>query len=255
MDHNCGCGMDLGLASEVQQLLLPKSSPVCNWCCIGSKNRMAQGLGGDYFDFITMPDECQLLFIGDVTGHGVQASVVMALLYGFLHRATTNACTPLETIRQVNGFLQSFATRSKEFDHFFTTTLFFSIIDPDSYEMHYVNAGHPAPMVRRGDTLHYLTPTAQPLGFFDDIQVEMRTFQFEKEDRFLLFTDGITETFNEQAQIFGRQRLEKILHSHRGDHLEFLEEIFRGLKAFGAVDPPEDDCTAIVIDFHGGFGG
>src|SRR5512133_1698698 len=61
---------DLDLAEKIQQLLLPKSSPSCTWCCIGVKNRMAARLGGDYFDFITMPDECQSLFIGDVTRHG-----------------------------------------------------------------------------------------------------------------------------------------------------------------------------------------
>ncbi|BCR03662.1 serine phosphatase [Desulfuromonas versatilis] len=253
MAHQCGCGLDLNLASEVQQLLLPKSSPLCNWCCIGARNRMANGLGGDYFDFIEMPDQCQMVFLGDVTGHGLQASVVMSLLYGFLHRSTRNGCKPIDTILQVNEFLQRFAQRSREYDHFFSTTLFFSIIDPDTLQMHYVNAGHPAPMVLRGDRVQLLTPTAQPLGFFDDLQVEMRSFQFEKEDRFLLFTDGITEATDGAQTMYGRQRLEGILRSHRGDHMEFLEEIFDDLRDFGAMDPPEDDCTAIVIDFHGGL--
>ena len=70
---------DLDLAGQVQRLLFPKSSPICDWNCIGVKNRMARSLGGDYFDFITMPDNCQIVFIGDVTGHGLHASVVMSL--------------------------------------------------------------------------------------------------------------------------------------------------------------------------------
>ena len=86
---------DVDLASSVQQLLFPKSSPVCSWCCIGVKNRMANGLGGDYFDFITMPDDCQTLLVGDVTGHGLSASVVMSLIYGFIHRAALESCSPL----------------------------------------------------------------------------------------------------------------------------------------------------------------
>ena len=80
--------LNVKLAAEVQELLFPKSSPLCEWCCMGVKFRMAQGLGGDYFDFITAPDGCQFIMIGDVTGHGLHASVVMSLLYGFIYRAS-----------------------------------------------------------------------------------------------------------------------------------------------------------------------
>lgn len=251
-EYGC-CGLDVDLASEVQQLLFPKSSPVCSWCCIGVKNRMARGLGGDYFEFITLPDECQVVFVGDVTGHGLHASVVMSLLYGFIHEAAAKGCEPRETVAQANGFLRSFAKRSEELDHYFSTTLFFSIIDPATLEMHYVNAGHVAPLVRRGDRIHCLETTASPLGFFDGPELEMRSFRFERGDRLLLYTDGLTEAFNDRGQVFGRERLEEVLLSHQGDHLEFLEALFQSLRAFGASEPPEDDCTAIVIDLHGPF--
>ena len=134
--------LELDLAEKVQQLLLPKSSPVCTWCCIGVKNRMAAGLGGDYFDFITMPDECQSLFIGDVTGHGLHASVVMSLIYGFIHRAALGTCAPLELMQQVNEFLVDFSRRSQTIDQYFSSSLFYGIINPGTLNMHYVNAGH-----------------------------------------------------------------------------------------------------------------
>jgi len=75
---------ELALAHKIEDLLFPKSSPLCTWCCIGVRNQMADELGGDYFDFINMPDGCQTLFIGDVTGHGLHASIVMSLVYGYL---------------------------------------------------------------------------------------------------------------------------------------------------------------------------
>lgn len=253
MAEYSSCGLDVDLASEVQQLLFPKSSPVCSWCCIGVKNRMARGLGGDYFEFITMPDDCQVIFIGDVTGHGLHASVVMSLLYGFIHESAARGCEPLETVSAVNRFLQIFAQRSEKLDHYFSTTLFYSIIDPDSLMMHYVNAGHVAPMVRRGDRIFYLDSSAQPLGFFDGPEMKMRSFRFAKGDRLLLYTDGLTEAFDERGRAFGYKRLEEVLLSHQGDHLEFLEQLFQTLKDFGASDPPGDDCTAIVIDLHGPF--
>jgi len=254
MDREGQITLDVDLASEVQQLLFPKSSPVCDWCCIGVRNRMARGLGGDFFEFITMPDECQVVFIGDVTGHGLHASVVMSLLYGFIHEAAAKGCSPRETAHQANAFLRTFAKRSERLDHYFSTTLFFGVIEPRSLAMHYVNAGHVAPMVRRRDRIHRLDPTAQPLGFFDRPEIGMGEFHLQKDDRLFLFTDGIPEAFNARGKAFGLERLETILLSHRGDHLDFLDRVFTSLREFGAEDPPEDDCTSIVIDLHGPFG-
>lgn len=250
-----GCDFDVDLASEVQQLLFPKSSPVCDWCCIGVKNRMARGLGGDYYDFIPMPDDCQVVFLGDVTGHGLHASVVMSLLYGFIHESAAKGCTPLDTVSQVNSFLRTFAKRSEKVDQYFSTTLFYSVIEPESLMMHYVNAGHVAPMVLRGRGIHHLDATGQPLGFFDDPEMVVRSFRFERGDRLFLYTDGLTEAFDGRGRVFGGDRLEKVLLSCRGDHLEFLDQVFQNLKNFGITDPPEDDCTAIVIDLHGPFYG
>ena len=142
--------IDMLLAGEVQALLFPKISPACNWCCIGVENHMAAVLGGDFYDFITLEDGCQALLIGDVTGHGLHASIVMSLVYGYLHRAVQGVCDPLATVNELNRFLRSFAKRSARYDHFFSTTLFFGVIDPNSLSMRYVSAGHPTGLVRRG---------------------------------------------------------------------------------------------------------
>ncbi len=250
MQKHCGCGIDLDLATHVQQLLLPKTSPLCSWCCIGTQNRMAQGLGGDFFDFITLPEGKQAIFIGDVTGHGLHASLVMSLLYGFIHRFSTEACSPVELVRQGNYFLQSFAARSREFDHFFSSTLFCGIIDPRTLRMEFVNAGHPAPIVRRAGEILTLPSTGPPIGFFDFPEIGMGTFDFRKGDRFLLFTDGLTDSINAEGSFFGRERLYELMLRHPGDHLTFLDDLFRTLQDFGEADYPSDDCTAIIIDFQ-----
>ena len=242
--------LDLDLASKVQRLLFPKSSPSCDWCRMGVKNRMALGLGGDFFEFIALPDGCQVVFLGDVTGHGLQASVVMSLLYGYLHRASTSGCLPKQIVAEANDFLQFFAKRSRKFDHYFSATLFYSIIDPASLMMIYVNAGHVAPLVKRGQEIFALQPTASPLGYFSDPELEVETFQFEADDRLLLYTDGISDSFNTNGESFGSQRIEQLLLNHPDPNLEFLDRLFDALKEFGATDPPDDDCTAIVIDLH-----
>ncbi|MDO3376864.1 PP2C family protein-serine/threonine phosphatase [Geoalkalibacter halelectricus] len=241
---------DNDLAGKIQQLLLPKAPPLCSWCCIGVKNRMAVGVGGDYFDFLPTHDGCQMVMIGDVTGHDVAASVVMALLYGYIHRSIEEVCSPLDTVKRVNNFLKNFGERCQIYDHLFSSTLFFGVIVPDSMEMHYVNAAHPAPLVRRADALFELEPSAPLIGFFDVPEDAVRTFRFEKHDRLFLYTDGITETANDQGEHFGAQRLKTLLEQHQGDHQEFLDELFDALMQFNDATAPRDDCTAIVMDFH-----
>lgn len=244
--------MDYELAEKVQQLLLPKSSPLCNWCCIGVRNRMAVGLGGDYFDFITMPDECQSLFIGDVTGHGLHASVVMSLIYGFIHRAAMGACNPLELVQQVNRFLIDFSERSQTIDQYFSSSLFYGIISPETLNMHYVNAGHVPGLLLRNGAVTELPSTGPPIGFFAAPEMHLQTFSLAKNDRLFLFTDGLVETADATGKLFGLSRLKKLLKSHAdADHLEFLEFIFKAHLDFGQTEQPDDDCSAIVIDFHG----
>jgi len=250
MSHHCDCSIDLELASKVQQLLFPKSSPVCSWACIGVKYRMANALGGDYFDFISLPDGCQALFVGDVTGHGVHASVVMALLYGFIHHSARDQCDPPELVSQANAFLRTFAERSVKFDHYFSSTLFYGVIDPETYQLHYVNAGHPAPLVRRGNEVLQLEVTAPPIGFFEHPEISLGSFQLQRNDRLLMYTDGITEVFDPEQQCFGQRRLAEVLRRNQGDHLEFLDALYAELMEFGVQEDLTDDCTAIVLDLH-----
>ncbi len=253
-DRHTSLPIDMLLAGEVQALLFPKSSPLCNWCCIGVENHMAAVLGGDYYDFIPLGDGCQALLIGDVTGHGLHASIIMSLVYGYLHRAVQGTCDPLATVTELNCFLRSFAKRSSLYDHFFSTTLFFGVIDPDSLSMRYVSAGHPTGLVRRGDSLLKLVTTGHPLGYFDQPDLEEQTFRFEVNDRLLLYTDGLVDGLDPAGNVFGATRLETALASLQGDHLECLEGVFDALRGHLAGQPTVDDCTAIILDMHP-FGG
>ena len=240
---------DLDLAGQIQQLLFPKSSPQCSWCSIGVQNRMVRELGGDFFDFITMPDQCQSLILGDVTAHGLAASVVMSLIYGYLHRASTGECSPRETALGVNHFLTTFAERSKRLDYFFSTTLFFGIIHPQTLKMHYVNCGQTPPLVRQNGKIKQLPPTAPPLGFFRQPTIDLGSFQFQPGDRLLLYTDGLTETMNSVGEQFGIKRLARLLMELQIDHLEFLEYLFSQNMVFSQQTENEDDRTAIILDF------
>ncbi len=254
-----GCGgkglvidpFELRLAREVERLLFPKSSHVCTWNCIGAKNRMAGVLGGDYFDSILLPDGRMAIVIGDVTGHGLHASVVMSMLYGYIHHAALELIEPRELALQVNAFLTHFAERSQTFDLYFSTTFFMGIIDPRTLEMKYVNAGHVPPLIRRAPDIIELTPTTNPLGYFGTLDIPPASVILEKGDRLLLYTDGIVEAGNPSGTLFGLGRLKEHLAVDVSDHLVMLDRIFASLEGFGAADPPEDDCTLLVVDIRG----
>jgi serine phosphatase RsbU (regulator of sigma subunit) len=211
---------------------------------------MAEGLGGDFFDFLPTADGCQAVMIGDVVGHGPSAALVMGLLYGYIHARLQVVCSVHHVVERANAFLKLFAARSQTHDHLFSATLFFGIINPMTLKLDYINAGHPPPLVRRGDEILALKSSTPPLGFFEVPENSVRTFQFQKHDRWLLYTDGITETAGANEELFGRQRLDNLLLSHEGDHLEFLDALLQAVMAFDVQARPQDDCTAIVIDFH-----
>jgi sigma-B regulation protein RsbU (phosphoserine phosphatase) len=211
---------------------------------------MAEVLGGDFYDFIELDNGSQVLFIGDVTGHGLHASVVMSLVYGFIHRAVREECSPLEVVAELNSFLRTFARRSEVLDHFFSATLFFGVIDPNSLLMDYVNAGHPAGLVRRDDDLFRLPATGHPVGYFDQPVFRLSRFQFARCDRLLLYTDGLLDSSNALGEMFGADRLDSVFRRLDGDHKIFLERLFIEIENFLAGQAPFDDCTAIVVDLH-----
>jgi serine phosphatase RsbU (regulator of sigma subunit) len=241
--------LSVKLAGEVQKLLMPKSSPSCSWCCMAARSRMANVLGGDFYDFIELDNGCQVLFVGDVTGHGLHASVVMSLVYGFIHRALQQRCSQQSVVADLNTFLRKFAQRSALLDHFFSTTLFFGVIDPKTMTMHYINAGHPAGLVRRKGGLLRLPATSHPVGYFEQTEFQEETFQLADNDRLLLYTDGLVDSSNPHGEMFGVERLDEAFGRLDGDSMVFLQLLFDEIGDYLAGQPAFDDCTAIVIDF------
>lgn len=241
---------EVKLAGDVQNLLLPKNAPSCRWLSMAARNRMANVLGGDFYDIIELEDGCLVLFVGDVTGHGLHASVVMALVYGFMHRAVQGVCDPFEVVSALNRFLRTFAQRSERLDYFFSSTLFFGVIDPQSKIMSYINAGHPAGLVKRGEDLLRLPVTSHPVGYFEQANFQVDSFQFADQDRLLLYTDGVIDSSNSQGDMFGAERLDRAFQRQEGNHRVLLDSLFDEIRDFVEGQPLFDDCTVIVLDFH-----
>ncbi len=238
---------DLLLAARLQASLLPRNCPEdCPHHRVEAVNRMCGGVGGDFYDFIRINGDQIAVVIGDVVGHGIRASLIMAQIMGFLRTEKDRVGRPLQMLDTLNMMLIDTGLRS---DSVITCTMFYLVIDAPTGTGFFVNAGHPRPILLGNDA-------ADPIRFggtdlflgMDEFSPEECCHTFETGDRLVLYTDGIVEA-GAPAEIFGDERLLAAVADHRR---AAPEECARGI--LDAVDGYRgernmtDDETVIVID-------
>ena len=247
---------ELSIAKEVQARLFPQTRPVMRTLEYAGMCIQARHVGGDYFDFLVLgrsagnpnggsvaASQCRLgLMVGDVSGKGIAAALLMANLQANVRSQTSMAVEHPECmLASVN---ELFFANSAEGSY---ATLFFAEYDDCSGMLRYANCGHlPGLVLRRDDSMVRLEATGRPLGLFGAWDCGMQSFQMEQGDTLLLYTDGVTECFDAQEEEFGEERLIEALRRHRGrSSLEMMESIVEELRGFGAEEQ-HDDITLIV---------
>jgi sigma-B regulation protein RsbU (phosphoserine phosphatase) len=234
---------ELRLASRIQSDLLPKEPPKIPGYDIAGRSIPAQMVGGDYFDFIGMEGGRLALCLGDVSGKGLPASLLMANVQATLRGQTLLSPSARECIHRANRLLYQ-STSSEKF-----VTLFYGILDPDCHTLCFSNAGHENPFL--------LSETRDParlseggvvLSIMEDFPFEEKTIPLTPGDIMVVFSDGITEAINPSQELFGEERLAALLQQHRGESAaEIIESIIRGVKQHAAAAPQMDDMTIIVV--------
>lgn len=232
---------ELEVARELQRELLPSVPPeVPGWEFVFSY-RTANTIGGDYYDFIRVGDGRLAVVIGDASGHGIAAGLLMAIASSAIKLAIDIDPTPAAVARFVNRALCRSGT-NRAF-----MTLFFGLLDPATGRLDFVVAGHPYPMLRRGDgEILELGEGGMPLGIRDELESPTGTVVIEQGDRLLLHTDGIAETLNPSDDDYGYPRLERALRlggSARAIH----DRIVRDVASFQGDAPARDDRSLIVV--------
>jgi phosphoserine phosphatase RsbU/P len=196
---------DLDFATQVQLGFLPKSRPRVDHYAFADYYDAAQRIGGDYFDYIEMPDGRVAITIGDVAGKGMPAALLMARLYSSTRfQLLTHADLP----RAVSGLNAEIA--SSGLGHRFITFLVM-VIDPATHRVSVVNAGHLSPLIRRRDGSVHETgrdESCLPLGIIPDLECHESHFDLAPGELVIAYTDGVTEAMNSQREIYGRKRLE-----------------------------------------------
>jgi serine phosphatase RsbU (regulator of sigma subunit)/predicted enzyme related to lactoylglutathione lyase len=239
---------ELEIAKQVQARLFPQSSPPLKTLDYAGICIQAKHVGGDYYDFLALGNQRLGLVIGDIAGKGIAAALLMANLQANLRSQFLLARDqPQLFLQSVNRlFFQN--TPDSAY-----ATVFFADYDDQARRLRYANCGHLSGiLLRRNGHVERLHSTATVLGLFEDWQSSTVDCQLAPGDIFALYTDGVTESFNEAQEEFGEDRLIESLQ--RNAHLHpkaLLSSVITEIKSFSPHEQ-YDDITLIVARCHEG---
>ena len=236
---------ELEIAREVQEHLFPQRLPAVPGLEYSGQCRPAREVGGDYYDFLELPGGRFGIAIGDVSGKGVGAALMMASLEASLRALASVVEDPAELMERVSGLLYQASSANRY------ATLFYACYDPPSRRLSYVNAGHNPPVVLRscGDAFQvFRLETGGPVIGLLQHSYERGIFSHEPGDLLVLFTDGVSESMNARFEEWGEERLidfAKICYALPSS--EGLGRILSAAQAFAAGASQHDDMTLVVL--------
>ncbi len=241
---------DIEIAKNVQNYLFPKNLPANDKIEIAAFYQPCQTVGGDYYDYIPLENSNQFVVaIADVSGKGIPAAILMSNFQAALRTVSRTAKDPKQVIHELNYQL----AQSANGENFIT--FFLAVYDYETKVLRYVNAGHNPPILFNGSAkAERLTEGTTILGAFDPLPfLNMGTIENLDEFSLFLFTDGLTETFDEAEEEFGSERLEKYLIDHYGEPLQELHNgLIKELDQFRAGKSFTDDLTFLSCKVKNG---
>ena len=233
---------ELDIAKQVQARLFPQNLPPMRTLEYAGVCMQARQVGGDYYDFLNLGESRLGLVIGDISGKGIAAALLMANLQANLRSQCAVALNqPERLLRTVNQVFRDNTTESAY------ATLFFGEYDDESRRLQYVNCGHlPALLLRADDSVERLESTATVVGLFEDWDCSIGKRQLFPGDVLAVYTDGVTESFADNGEDFGEHRLIDVLRRNRRSSPENL--IASVLDAVQKFSPREqhDDITVTI---------
>jgi serine phosphatase RsbU (regulator of sigma subunit) len=233
---------ELKIAQLIQQQFLPKSVPDLPSWHVAAFYRPARTVGGDFYDFISLPDGRVMVVIGDVTDKGVPAALVMASTHALLRGAAPRLISPGEVLAQVNDLLCADIPA-----HMFVTCLAL-VLDPATGRLVFANAGHDVPYVRTAGGVAELRARGMPLGLMPQMAYEEKTFQLQPGDHVLLHSDGLAEAHDPGREMFGFPRVAALVGGSAGGEA-LIDACLARLSEFtGPEHEQEDDITLVTIE-------
>ena len=236
---------EIAIAREIQQRLLPNSFPELKDFDIYGLNIPSRQVGGDYFDCFLVHERRLVVAIGDVSGKGVGASLLMSNLHAGLHTLLQSGADIRTIVKRLNDLIYA----NTNFDKFIT--FFYAEIDPAAKTMTYVNAGHNPPYIFHADgSFELLEKGGLLLGMMPDVEYETGEVLLRPGDRLVTFTDGVTEAQAVNGDMYEEERLEELIARAvaQGMNIRQLADVLiKELEAFSHGAPQADDITMLGL--------
>ncbi len=236
---------ELRIAAEIQQALLPEPRRKGEFFEAVGQSVPCRSIGGDFFDYVDLPNGAFGFAVGDVAGKGAPAALLTAVLQGVFASQASSGSSPSETLSRVNIALIRRAIESR-----FATALY-AVIGSKG-ELTYCNAGHNPPMVFGKNGVERLEKGGLILGLFEHATFEEGTATLYPGDLLVAFSDGVTEALSTEGEEYGEQRLLDCVQANREKSVaELLDSIFASVREFTAGAVQSDDVTALVLRYDG----
>lgn len=233
----------LRLAHDIQIALLPSAAPDLPGYALAGASLPAQEIGGDYFDYISLSHGELGLCVGDVSGKGLPASLLMANVQATLRGQAPWNERAGRCLEEVNRLLCQ-RIRKGTF-----VTLWYGMLDPAQHTIRYANAGHNRPFLHRANgDISTLDEGGFVLGFLPDQEYEEAVCKLAPGDTLLVYSDGLPEAMNPRREQFGEERLESLLRTHGDASIpQLLDHLVQAVRTFAGSMPQTDDLTLLLV--------
>lgn len=235
---------ELEVAREIQRSILPTELPRFGRAQFGARLESMTAVGGDFYDVMVLDDRRFALVVGDVSDHGVPAALMMAQTATLVRVLGQGQRSPGETLRELNNYL---VDRNQA--GMFVTVLI-AVYDAGQGELRYARAGHEPPLIFNRNSVE-LKPdlgVGQPLGLFDQVQIDEQRLDLESGSLIVGFTDGVTEQSAPSGEFFGRGRLRDAISEAASRHPQMVcDQVFAYLGDFRRGSPTLDDITIAAM--------
>jgi sigma-B regulation protein RsbU (phosphoserine phosphatase) len=236
---------ELEIARDVQQHLLPQGHPEILGLDYAGYCRSAKFVGGDYYDFLPMRDGGFFFTLGDVSGKGIAAAVLMASIQASVRSQVVRPPDSIaELMGDFNKAVYSFSTADKY------STLFCALLDVTRRKLTYVNAGQTCPMLVRAGAgaVERLQPGGFPVGLLEISEYEQGVATVHPGDAVVCFSDGVSEATNRDSVMWDENEVEKVVHSCRGlTAQQMIDRLVQAADAFANDAEQADDMTVVAI--------
>jgi serine phosphatase RsbU (regulator of sigma subunit) len=234
---------ELELATEIQQRFQPSAPPKVNGYEFQGISFSCYEIGGDYYDFIPRNDGRMLIALGDVSGKGTAAALLMSSVHAAIHAQVATNNTLPAAISNVNQYLAE-NTPTNRF-----VTLFMAELEPTTGRMQYINAGHNPPLIGRADgSVVQLDSGGFPLGIMPGAEFEVGDTILQPGEVLVVYSDGVSEAVNLAGEEFGMDRLSEVVKRNLYASASGIrDKVESSLSAFTQTAPANDDITLVIV--------